>query len=481
MAFGVFWLFLEKGGQQLSSFIVFAIIARLIGPEEYGLVALCGLFISIAVNVVNGIVDAVISLRVRDDLRLSTLFWIVMLCGILLSLVSYGLSDAFADLMDSERLASLLKYYSVLPVLLALAAVPTVLVSSSMNFRVFTIRTLIASIVGGIAGIAMAMRGSGAYALAIQQIVFYSVMNIIVWPACGWRPRVLVNPLAILDILRLGAHQVGSSLVGCLEQHGPRLILGYIISPFAVGQYTFVLRICGAFQEIFIQPLLSVIYPAFAIIRDDRAEHNKILGQVMMLFGALVFPLIVLAMLTAPVYLPLLFGDKWESTIPYVQLMIVSILPGSLAIILRDLLRAHKLIGAYFRWQTFIVLIGLALSAVSVSFGLYIFMAAGMAVAFVAAAAYTVLAMRQAKIPLGETYVRLLAPFASSVVMYGGVAAFLNSPWRSENPCVLLLGAGAIIYGALEYRRIKSLIAFIMRMSKRKLPQETVQAIPEDM
>ena len=482
MALGSFWLFLEKGGQQLASFVVFTAIARIIGPEEYGLVALCGLFFSMAINIINGMVDAVISLRIRDDLRLSTLFWLVTACGAVLSSLSYVLAGSFAGVMGNVRLAPLLQCFSLLPFLLALAAVPTVLVSSSMNFRIFTIRTLIAAVVSGVIGIGLARRDFGAYAIAIQQIIFFIIMNSIVWPGCGWRPRFMFQLEAMSEILQLGFHQVGSSLVSSFEQQMPRLLLGYFIGPLAVGQYTFVLRICAAFQEILIQPLLSVIYPAFALVRDDHSEQKKILGQVIMIFGALIFPALALAVVTAPIYLPLLFGAKWEMTIPLLQLMLVASATSSLSLIMRDLLRAHKLIGAFFRWQMIIVLVGFAVSAALVMHGLFVFMAVSVVVSFIAFLVYTVLVERKTKIRLWGCYTSLWGPFVASLALFGAVAAFMNSALRPANSYLVLAYASGIgitvymaTYGALQYRQIKSLIAFIARM--RKSPAEPKQAL----
>ena len=89
MAKGAFWLFLEKGAQQLSSFVVFAVIARMIGPEEYGLVALCAVLISLTINIINGMTDAIVSMHIQDDARLSSLFWLILGGGFAFSL-SFG-------------------------------------------------------------------------------------------------------------------------------------------------------------------------------------------------------------------------------------------------------------------------------------------------------------------------------------------------------------------------------------------------------
>ena len=93
MAKGVMWSLLEKGGQQAISFLVFMVIARLVGPEEYGLANICFVFFAVANLIVLSIVDGVVNLQIEDDERLSTLFWAVLGIGVALALVSLAAAE----------------------------------------------------------------------------------------------------------------------------------------------------------------------------------------------------------------------------------------------------------------------------------------------------------------------------------------------------------------------------------------------------
>jgi len=473
MAAGAFWLFLEKGGQQLSSFIVFTIIARLIGPEEYGFVALSGVFISIATNIVNGLVDSVISLRIKDDQRLSTLFWIVMICGAGISLVSYSAAASFAEIMGDTRIAPILRAFSAIPILLALAAVPTVLVSASMNFRVFTIRTLAASLISGVIGITLALKDFGAYALAIQQIALFVIINIVVWPGCGWHPKLIFNIRAMTEPLRLGANQTMSALVSSFQQQVPRLLLGYFIGPSAAGQYTFVMRIAASFQEILVQPVVMVIYPAIALVRDNTEEQAKIMQQTVLLLGTLILPAIALTVQTAPLYIPLLFGEKWNETIPLMQLVLIATAPLAIGFVMRDYLRAHKLISSYFRLQFGLVLLELLLSAALVRQGLTVFVCVGVGVAFAAFAVYSMQVYAKTGIRLWQSYRRLWVSLAASLAAASVMQLFQIYRLYSANTMIqltesLLLGGVTYIAicGLFQRRQIASLVQMVTKSRK---------------
>jgi PST family polysaccharide transporter len=471
MVRGAFWLFIEKGSQQIASFVVFTLIARFIGPEQYGLVALCSIFLSLAINIINGLVDAVIALQVKDDLRLSSLFWTVLACGTFLSLVSYGSAGLFADVIGQPEVAPLLRSFAIIPVLIALASIPTALVTASMDFRIFTIRTLFANVAGGIVGVVMAIRGFGAYALAAQQIMTFLVINIVVWPGCRWYPRFLFKFHEMSEILTIGMHQIGSSFISFFEQQGGRVLLGYFVGPAAVGQYVFTQRVRFALEDALIQPIVAIIYPAFAQMRDDQAEKDKIFGQLLLAFGTIILPAVVGAIVTAPLYVPLIFGQAWEPSAPYLQLAFVTSVSVSMEFILRDLLRAHKFIGTYFRAQTAIVMAGFAFSALLAPHGLYAYMCGQIAIYCASITVYLAIAARKTHIRVWRNLARLWRPAVGAIIM--GITVELLTRYAPSSIGTLSLLAvdvvvGAIVYAiicsALQFRQIKSLIDFIRKM-----------------
>ena len=178
-------------GQQLVTFFVFAIVARLIGPEQYGLVSLCYVFLLLAKSAIDCLADAVISMKIRDDLRLSTLFWAILAIGFILSLFVLAGRKYFSMVMGDERLAGLLVVMSPLPFLLSLASIPTALIIARMEFRFFAIRTILATVTGGSVGIYMAMHDYGAYSLLGQQLAMYLVINMVLWASVGWKPKLM--------------------------------------------------------------------------------------------------------------------------------------------------------------------------------------------------------------------------------------------------------------------------------------------------
>ncbi len=464
MARGVFWLFLEKGAGQISSFVVFAVIARLIGPEEYGLVGLCGIFMALSGNIIHGLVDAIISMHIKDNQRLSTLFWIVLFFGAFLSLFSFSIAGLFGQLMDQERLVPLLQSFSLLPVLMALGAVPTALITETMDFKIFTLRTLLSTLAGGIVGVVMALKGYGAYALVAQQGVMFFVRILVLWPSCHWWPRFVFKTEGMLEVIKLGFSQTGSSLVSFAEQQLPRFFLGLFVGANAVGLWVFIMRLRYALEEALVYPLITVLYPAFSEIREKPEEKKALLRQLFFVFGALLFPASWGAAVTAPLFVPLFFGDAWTPAIRSLQMVFYVSPIICLGFMQRDLFRAHKQTGDYLRLQTLLVAFSSALLFYLVRFGFSYFMIGWTLVNVLYFIAFTVRAEKNIHLPLWRSYRYLASSLISGMGMVAaiyGALALSTEEAGVVGRLVLGVGVGLVAYAGLfcaqEHKRLKAL------------------------
>lgn len=468
MATGAVWRFLDLGLQQLSALLVFAVIARLIGPEEYGLVSMCYIFLALASAFITGLVDPIISLQIKDDLRLSTLFWTVLALGAGLSLLTFGLAGPFALLMGDGRLTPMLQVFAALPVLVAAYLVPASLLVASLDFRAYTIRTFISTLLGGAVGIGMALKGYGAYALFGQQLVLYLVTNAVVWATSDWRPKRLYSLEALRASINLGLSQSGSSFVQFFVQNTPRMMIGFFCGPAAAGQLVFVMRLRHVLNDCLMYPIISVIHPAFSSIQDRLEEQSRILDDVMALCGFLVFPFIALAAAMAPVYIPLFFGSAWTDTVPLLLFYFISAVSVTGVNILGDLMRAHKQIPAFFRMQIILAVVWVSISAPLARQGVRALLLGDLFFGLASLIVYERLLARCTGLNLARSLGLLLPPLVASACAAGAAHGFLASGLWEQQPIWRLAGgclAGSSVflglYCAIERKRLASIIAFV--------------------
>jgi PST family polysaccharide transporter len=474
MAKGAFWIFLEKGTQQVLAFVVFTIIASMIGPNEYGLVALCTVILSLAKNTTLGLVDSIISMKISDDERLSSLFWFVLAVGAFISVLSFFIAGYFASFFGEQKLKPLMQVFAVIPVLYALAAVPMGLITASMDFRIFTMRALIASLLGGGVGVYLAYNDWGAFAIAIQQIVFELVTVMILFISSTWRPGLIFNIYALKEMIHLGLGQSSSLLISFIEQQLPRLILGYFIGSTAVGHYAFVRRVLGVLQEGIIQPVLNVIHPAISKIIDKPEEKRAIIRQTVFILGAIIFPIVVGIILTAPLFVPFLFGSKWVESVGLIQIYAPALIFVSFNLFMRNILRAHQMVFLSVRMQAIITIFSTLGVYFVTPYGGGAYVLAVLVVASVLSTiAFSAILSAWVNMPIWKDYLSLLSPVLSSMAMIAPILIVQFLDVLVGNAGLTLsysVVAGIITYFAvfaiLERKRLQKVLSYARRIKE---------------
>jgi O-antigen/teichoic acid export membrane protein len=471
MAHGAMWSLAERAGNQGISFLIFMLVARLIGPKEYGLANICFVFFSLANLIILGLVDGIVSLQIKDARRLSTMFWCVMGVGGALTLICVAGAGWSATLMSEPRLAPLLRWFSLVFLCLSASVVPNKLIYAALDFKTFAIRTLTASITSGIVGVFLAFRGAGAYAIVAQQITLYSVMNIVVWRNIAWRPTLVFDISTVGSSLLPGFKIMGADSVAFIDDQIPRLFVGGVLGPIALGFYGFVTRIRYALQEVLVHPSLSVLYPSLSKIKDDLEEQKLILGHAVAFMGFLIFPALALVIYTAPLYVPILFSPAWLPAVPVLQILMCGSAMAPILITIRESLRAHNRIGSYLNVQMPIVGLSLGLTGFLVPRGL---VAVSVGVVFCALCSVPVHVLffkRWLGISLWLSIARLAKPLSAIAVMLMTMYLYENSPLYPANlwgQLISLCALGAAVYLAVcflvQYQEMLKVASFVRKL-----------------
>ena len=441
LAYGVIWSLVERIGNQGVSFLIFMFVARLIGPVEYGLASICLIIFSLANIVLSALVDGIVSLQISDTRRLSTLFWCAMGVGGGLCLLCVTGAREIAVVMGEPRLQSLLQWLS--PVFLCLAAltVPNKLIYCALDFKVFAIRTLVGSLIGGAVGLIMALQGFGAHAIIAQQLVLYVVINVIVWRCVEWRPSFVFDASTLGASLRPGLKLMGADFISFSQDQIPRLLIGFLLGPMVLGYYAFVIRIRRTFEDLLINPFFAVLYPYLAKIKFDHVEQKLILGHFISLTGFLIFPTLAWAVALAPTYVPLFFGAAWEPATPILQIFICGSAVQPILVVVRETLRAHNRLGSYMRVQLPIVALGLLLTLVLAPHGL-LPVSVGLVVWTFSLVPFYIYVFRLLLgINLWEPVTQLIRPLAATMIMLSALSIYQNASVYPLNGWLRLLAS----------------------------------------
>ncbi len=317
------WAILQVGGRQLTSLLVFAILGVLLAPRDFGLVGMAMAWLSIIQSFSDlGLGAALVQRREIGSAHFSTVFLLNVGVGVALTLVGAGLSWPAAWFFHEPALQPVAIALSLNFLLGSLTAAQTAVAQRELRFRQLAIRDVAASVLGGGAGIGLALAGWGVWSLVAQSLITSFAAAILIWPLSAWRPRVREYSGALLrEMWPYSSQLFVFNVFKAFVQNLDRLLLGHLLGPVAVGLYVFAYRLV-------VQPVASVVgavgtylFPYLSRLQQDPPALRRAYGDAMRGLAAVTLPVAVLAAVAAPALVPTIWGERWTAAIPLIQVM----------------------------------------------------------------------------------------------------------------------------------------------------------------
>ena len=199
------WSLLEKFGSQGLQFIISIILARILLPEDYGIVALIQIFIQIAnVFVVDGFNTALIQKKDSDELDFSSVFFATCIIAFLLYIIIFFLSPIIASFYNQSELTKVLRIFSLSLIYTPLLSCQYAYIAKHLMFKIYVIRSFICLIVSGTIAILLAKKGFGVYSLVFQQLI-YGILNAFILLICiKWKPTLKFSYKRLKELMSFG-------------------------------------------------------------------------------------------------------------------------------------------------------------------------------------------------------------------------------------------------------------------------------------
>lgn len=316
------WKFLERIGTQGVQFIVAIVLARLLSPRDFGLIALVTVFVALAnVFVQSGLNTALIQKKDADNLDFSTVFYASLAIATLLYGGLYAGAPLLADFYNGQT--KLIPVIRVLALMLLLGAVNSVqeaYVARNMMFKKLFYRSVGAIVPSGIFGVVLAYLGCGIWALVGQQLMNSFLMCIIMWFTVRWRPQLAFSFARFKGLFSFGWKLLCSALLDTGYRNIRDLVIGKMFSPADLGFY----NRGDQFPKIIISninaSIQSVLLPSLSTVQDDRARLKNLARRSIKTSSFLILPLMAgLAAVAKPLTLVVL-GEKWLPAVPFIQI-----------------------------------------------------------------------------------------------------------------------------------------------------------------
>ena len=319
---GVVWSAIQSWGSQVSSLLVFLVLARLLNPEAFGLVALAGVFLAfMQVFLEQGFAQALVQ---RDELEpehLDTAFWASFATGIILTAIGVGIAPLCAIWFHQPQLTPIIRGLSVLLTIASLSNVQRAVLERKFAFKAIALRYLVGTLVGGIVGIAFALWGGGVWSLVSQQLVQEGVGTAILWRVSDWRPQFKFSIVHLRQLFNFGINVLGMNFLGFFNNRADDLLIGYFLGTTALGYYSVAYRILTVMTELLVSTSSRVALPAFSRLQHEPDRFRNAFYSATRLTSAIAFPIFLGAATLAPELIQLLFGSQWQPSIPVMQIL----------------------------------------------------------------------------------------------------------------------------------------------------------------
>ena len=322
---GVGWSFIDSFAGQIVSFIVGLVLARLLSPEEYGLIGIITIFIVVFNSIIDsGFSSALIRKPDANSTDYNTVFFINLLLSILLSILMFFGAPLIAQFFDRVELLSLTRVMSIILVINALAIIPNVILSKDINFKIKTKVSIISSLVSGIVGITMALSNLGVWSLVGQQLSRQTLSSILLWVYTQWKPRFSISIKSFKELFGFSWKLLISTIIDKVWSQIYQVIIGKYYSPAILGHFTRSINFTSLFSTNIDSVVQRVSYPVLSSIQNDKSRlkygYKKIIKVSMLLTFTLMFGLAAVA---KPMIL-VLIGERWLPCVPFIQILCIS-------------------------------------------------------------------------------------------------------------------------------------------------------------
>ena len=320
---GMFWTSLQQFGTKGVGFIVSLILARLLLPAEFGLIAMIAVFIGMGSRLLDaGLGQSLIRTENPNQEDYSTVFYFNLVGSVLIYFGVFALAPFIASFYNQESLTSIIRWYSITFVINAFSIVQFARLTKVLDFKTQMKVSLPSVFIGGIVGIVLAYSGFGVWSLVWMAVIKSLTSTTQLWIYTKWKPSKVFNVPKFKYHFNYGYKLTLSSLLDVFFTNAYAIIIGKYFVVAQVGFYNRAESLKQFPVESIGAILNKVTFPLFADIKDDDVRLKSAYKNIMQIVVFLVAPLLLfMAALGEPLF-RFLFTERWLPAVPYFQILV---------------------------------------------------------------------------------------------------------------------------------------------------------------
>ena len=319
---GLFWQLMQKTIIQLISFCVSVVLARMLDPTDFGLIALAGMFI-LLVGILGdtGIGTALVQKKDADELDYNTVFYANICFALGVYALIFLAAPIAAKIFNNPQVTPIIRVMALSMPIGALSGVHNAMVSKNMAFRKLFFSTLSGSALSAVVGLSMVLMGCGVWALVGQNLVSTIANTIVLLCIVRWRPKCIFSMERFRQLFSYGWKLTASNLIGTFFSQLKGYTIGLKYSPADLAYYNRGEGIPGIFYNNISSSINTVLFPVLSKLQDDKVAIRRALSRSMRMASFVLMPALLGLAAVSDNLVEVLYTSKWAAAVPFMQVI----------------------------------------------------------------------------------------------------------------------------------------------------------------
>ncbi|MBA6153400.1 lipopolysaccharide biosynthesis protein [Gelidibacter maritimus] len=322
---GMLWSFLIQGGTQAINFVVTVLLARLLMPEEFGLIGMIAIFIAISRALLDGgFVSSLIRTKDADNVDYSTVFFVNLISSAFLYGLLFTTAPLISEFYEEEILIKLIRVVGLILIINAFSLVQSTKLNKELQFKTQFKLQLPSLIISSLVAIWMAYNDYGVWSLVVKDLAYALLATLQLWWYAKWMPSFVFDREKFKYHFNFGYKLSLTQIINTSFNNLYNVVIGKYFSAAQLGFFTRARSLEQLPTLFFYNAFNRVFYPLLAKVNDDNQQLRRVYSQLMIIVVFIVTPILVYLGVVAEPFFRWLLTEKWLPAVPYFQLLLIS-------------------------------------------------------------------------------------------------------------------------------------------------------------
>lgn len=444
---GLRWSAAERFSSQGIRFVISIIIARMLSPDDYGIIGMIMIFIEISnVFISGGFGSALIRKQDRTDIDLSTVFYYNIAVSTFFYLLLFFTAPVIATFYGNEILIPVIRVIGLNIIISAFGAIQSTILNIKIDFKTQTKISFISLIISGISGITLALKGYGVWTLVAQQLIQTFFSTILLWIFIKWQPKRVFSVNSFRELFGFGSKLMLSGLIDATYNNIYQVLIGKMFTTADLGFYTRAKLLAQQPSSNITGVIQRVTFPVLSEMQNNLPQLESSYRKLLKMSAFVIFPMMLLLSALSEPLIKILLTDKWLPAVPLLQILCIAYMFYPVHAINLNLLQVKGRSDLFLRLEIIKKSVTTVIMIITASFGVLVMCIGIVVSSLIALIINTYYTGKLINIGFFNQLRDILPIMSLSIV--SGIIAFIPSLLFHESYFQLVIGglSGCLIY-----------------------------------